>query len=109
MTAPLLLIFDLDGTLIDSAKDLAITMNATRAHFGMPPLDPNLIYSYVGNGASVLVRRALGPDVSEALAEEGLRFFLRYYRAHALEHTQPYPGVPEMINSYLPRDTSSPS
>jgi len=97
LTAPLLLIFDLDGTLIDSAKDLAITMNATRAHFGMPPLDPNLIYSYVGNGASVLVRRALGPDVSEALAEEGLRFFLRYYRGHALEHTQPYPGVPEMI------------
>lgn len=92
MTAPLL-IFDLDGTLIDSAKDLAITMNATRAHFDLPPLDPSLIYSYVGNGAAVLVRKALGPG----LAEEGLRFFLKYYRAHALEHTQPYPGVREMI------------
>ena len=90
MTRPLLLIFDLDGTLIDSAKDLAISMNATRAHFGMPPLDPKLIYSYVGNGAAVLVRKALGPEVSEELAEDALRFFLNYYRAHALEHTQPY-------------------
>jgi phosphoglycolate phosphatase len=93
----LLLIFDLDGTLIDSAKDLAISMNATRAHFGMPPLDPKLIYSYVGNGAAVLVRKALGPEASDELAENALRFFLNYYRAHALEHTQPYEGVREMI------------
>jgi len=93
----LLLIFDLDGTLIDSAKDLAISMNATRAHFDMPPLDPKLIYSFVGNGAPVLVRRALGPEASEELVEHALRFFLKYYRAHALEHTQPYPGVREMI------------
>ena len=97
MTSPLLLIFDLNGTLIDSAKDLAISMNATREHFDMPPLDPKLIYSFVGNGAATLVRRALGPDASEELAENALRFFLKYYRAHALEHTQPYPGVREMI------------
>jgi phosphoglycolate phosphatase len=97
LTQPLLLIFDLDGTLIDSAKDLAISMNATRAHFGMPPLDPKLIYSYVGNGAAVLVRKALGPEASEELAENALRFFLSYYRAHALEHTQPYERVREMI------------
>jgi phosphoglycolate phosphatase len=93
----LLLIFDLDGTLIDSAKDLAISMNATRAHFNMPPLDPKLIYSFVGSGAAVLVRKALGPQVTEELAETALHFFLKYYRAHALEHTQPYPGVREMI------------
>jgi phosphoglycolate phosphatase len=93
----LLLIFDLDGTLIDSAKDLAISMNATRAQFGMPPLNPKLIYSYVGNGAAVLVRKALGPEASDELAETALRFFLDYYRAHALEHTQPYQGVREMI------------
>jgi phosphoglycolate phosphatase len=97
LTQPLLLIFDLDGTLIDSAKDLAISMNATRAHFGMPPLDPKLIYSYVGNGAAVLVRKALGPEVGDELAETALRFFLNYYRGHALEHTQPYQGVREMI------------
>ncbi len=93
----MLLIFDLDGTLIDSAKDLAISMNATREHFGMAPVDPELIYSYVGNGAAVLVRRALGPDASEALVQEALLYFLKFYRVHALEHTQLYPGVRETL------------
>lgn len=93
----MLLIFDLDGTLIDSARDLAISMNATRAHFNMEPLDPKLIYSYVGNGAPVLVRRALGPNPPEALVEEALQYFLKYYRTHALEHTQPYPGIQESV------------
>lgn len=93
----MLIIFDLDGTLIDSAKDLAISMNATREHFGMPAIDPQLIYSYVGNGAAILVRRALGSEASEALLQEALVFFLKYYRAHALEHTQLYPGVREAV------------
>jgi phosphoglycolate phosphatase len=93
----LLIIFDLDGTLIDSSKDLAISMNATREHLGMAPLDPKLIYSYVGNGAQVLVRRALGPEASEATVQEGLQFFLKFYRAHALEHTQLYDGIRDVV------------
>jgi phosphoglycolate phosphatase len=79
-----LIIFDLDGTLIDSAKDLAVSMNATREHLGMPALDPSLIYSFVGNGAPTLVRRALGTGASDELVQEGLSFFLKYYRTHAL-------------------------
>lgn len=94
----MLIIFDLDGTLIDSAEDLAISMNATRAHFGMPPLDAAIINSYVGNGAAVLVKRALGPDASEAFVVEALKFFLQYYRAHALEHTHLYPGIRDLVN-----------
>jgi phosphoglycolate phosphatase len=94
-----LIIFDLDGTLIDSSKDLAISMNATREHFGLPPLDPGLIYSYVGNGAPVLVRRAFGPEASEEMVAEALTFFLKFYRAHALEHTKLYPGVREVVNT----------
>ncbi len=93
----MLIVFDLDGTLIDSSKDLAISMNATREQFGMPPLDPALIYSYVGNGVPVLVRRAFGPDVPEEMVQEGLQFFLKFYRAHALQHTQLYPGVREAV------------
>jgi phosphoglycolate phosphatase len=96
--AGMLIIFDLDGTLIDSAKDLAISMNATREQFGMTPLDANLIYSFVGNGVAVLVRRALGADAPEPMVAEALRFFLQFYRAHALEHTQLYPGVREMVD-----------
>ncbi|MBV9295779.1 MAG: HAD-IA family hydrolase [Acidobacteriaceae bacterium] len=93
----MLIIFDLDGTLIDSSKDLAISMNATRQHFGLPPLDPALIYSYVGNGAAVLVQRAMGSGSSDDLVAEALKFFLKFYRAHALEHTRLYPGVREVI------------
>ena len=93
----MLLVFDLDGTLIDSSKDLAISMNAMLEHFGRAPLDPTLIYSYIGNGAAVLVRRALGPEVSEKLLNEALHFFLKFYRAHSLEHTQLYPGIRSMI------------
>lgn len=94
----MLIIFDLDGTLIDSAKDLAVSMNATRTHFGMSPLDPALIYSYVGNGVPMLVRRALGPEISEDALQEAVQFFLKFYRAHALEHTQLYPGVRESVD-----------
>jgi phosphoglycolate phosphatase len=93
----LLIIFDLDGTLIDSSKDLALAMNATRLHVGMEPLDPNLIFSYVGNGAAMLVRRALGPDASEELLHEALVFFLKFYREHALGHTQLYPDIRELL------------
>jgi phosphoglycolate phosphatase len=95
----LLLIFDLDGTLIDSSADLAISMNATREYLGMPPLDPGLIYSYVGNGAAVLVRRAIGHGASEEMAAEALTYFLKFYRTHALEHTKLYPGIENMIHA----------
>jgi len=96
-----LIVFDLDGTLIDSAKDLAISMNATREHLNLAPLDPQLIYSFVGNGAAMLVKRALGPEAGEALNKTALAFFLKYYRAHALEHTRFYDGVRELIDSLV--------
>jgi phosphoglycolate phosphatase len=93
----LLIIFDLDGTLIDSAQDLAISMNATRTQFGLSPLDPSLIYSFVGNGAAVLIKKAMGDGAPQSLLDEALAFFLRFYRVHALEHTRFYPGVREAI------------
>jgi len=98
-----LIIFDLDGTLIDSSKDLAISMNATREHFGLPPLDPAVIYSYVGNGAGVLVRRAMAANASDETVQDALAFFLKFYRAHALEHTRLYPGTREVVEE-LSRD-----
>jgi len=88
-----LLVFDLDGTLIDSKLDLALSVNAVRADASLPPLAHETIYSYVGNGAPVLIRRALGPDASDRLAEDGLRYFYSYYREHMLDNTDLYPGV----------------
>ena len=93
-----LVIFDLDGTLIDSKLDLANAVNAARGHLGMGPLDLAQISLYVGNGAPVLIRRALGPGASEADIQEGLEFFLEYYREHKLDNTCLYPGVKESLD-----------
>jgi phosphoglycolate phosphatase len=93
-----LLIFDLDGTLIDSKLDLAHAVNATRRHMGMSPLDHERVYSYVGNGAPVLIRRAMGAEASEAEVQEALEFFLEYYREHYLDYTTLYPGVREALD-----------
>lgn len=93
----MLIIFDLDGTLIDSSVDLSLSMNATRAHFALPSLDPHLIYSYVGDGAAMLVRRSMPAGTAESQLSEALAFFLRFYRVHALEHTRLYPGVREVV------------
>jgi phosphoglycolate phosphatase len=89
------LVFDLDGTLIDSKIDLAQSVNAALAHIGREPLSHQTIYGYVGNGASMLVRRALGAGATDPETEEGLQFFLSYYRAHMLDNTVTYPGVRE--------------
>ncbi len=96
-----LLIFDLDGTLIDSKRDLANAVNAALAAQGRTPLDNELIYSYVGDGAPVLIRRAMGDDASDAQVERALEYFLSYYREHMLDHTHLYPGVKESLDRLL--------
>jgi phosphoglycolate phosphatase len=98
-----LLIFDLDGTLIDSKRDLADSVNAMRVHLGEPLLADETVYSYVGNGAAVLVQRAL-PGRDEDEIERGLRFFLDYYRDHMLDATTLYPGIREGLDELLAAD-----
>ena len=96
-----LLVFDLDGTLIDSRLDLIHSVNATLRHFERPELDGDVIASYVGDGAPVLVRRALagqaGNGVDEVLFRDALEYFLGYYRLHKLDHTTVYDGIPETL------------
>jgi len=96
-----LLIFDLDGTLIDSKKDLSCAVNAARAHRGMPPLANETVFSYVGEGAPVLIRRALGPGASDGEVEDALAFFLAFYNDHMIDHTTLYPGVRETLDRLL--------
>ncbi len=98
MTRADLLIFDLDGTLIDSKKDLANAANAARAHMGMAPIADERVHSYVGNGAPVLIRRVLGAEATEAQVQEALEFFLEYYREHMLDYTALYAGVREALD-----------
>jgi phosphoglycolate phosphatase len=93
-----LVIFDLDGTLVDSKLDLVQSVNAARGLMDLAPISDQLVASYVGNGAPVLMRRALGPEASEAQVQRGLEFFLSYYRAHMLDNTRLYPGVKEALD-----------
>jgi phosphoglycolate phosphatase len=88
-----LIVFDLDGTLIDSRLDLTNSINAMLTEFGRPPLPEALIATYIGDGAGMLVRRALGDPDDETLVENALQHFLAHYREHKLDHTYVYPGV----------------
>jgi phosphoglycolate phosphatase len=95
-----LLIFDLDGTLIDSRLDLVHSVNAALRHIGRPELPDTVIASYVGDGAPILIQRALGAELNdEALVREGLEFFLAYYREHKLDNTTVYVGVREALSA----------
>src|SRR5271154_933779 len=95
-----LVIFDLDGTLIDSRLDLVHSVNAALRHIGRPELPDDVIASYVGDGAPILIQRALGGEaVDEAIVRQGLQFFLSYYREHKLDHTTVYDGVQEALTA----------
>jgi phosphoglycolate phosphatase len=94
-----LVIFDLDGTLIDSRLDLIHSVNAMLRHVERPELPGDLIASYVGDGAPMLIRRALGDPRDEAFVKEALDYFLSYYRVHKLDFTRPYDGVNEMLEA----------
>jgi phosphoglycolate phosphatase len=92
-----LLIFDLDGTLIDSSYDLVLSTNAMLRHLGHQEIDDATVKSYVGDGAPKLVRRALGESAKEDEFETAYRYFIQYYREHALDHTDLYPGMRDAI------------
>jgi len=93
-----LVIFDLDGTLIDSRLDLVHSVNAALRHIGRPALPDDVIASYVGDGAPILIQRALGGDATdEPLVRKGLEFFLAYYREHKLDHTTVYEGIQDTL------------
>ena len=91
-----LVIFDLDGTLIDSRLDLVHSDNAALRHIGRAELPEEVIAGYVGDGAPILIQRALGgEEIEEAVVRKGLEYFLAYYREHKLDHTTVYPGIAE--------------
>ncbi len=91
------LIFDLDGTLVDSKKDLTASVNHIRHQFDLPALTEDEIARFIGNGALMLIRRALGAKATETNVQVGLQMFLSYYRAHMLDCTTLYPGVRETL------------
>jgi len=91
------LIFDLDGTLIDSKRDLIFSVNAMLEEMGREQLHEDTISGYIGHGAPQLVGQALGNGATEAERERALKYFLAYYEDHKMDSTCAYPGVPEAL------------
>ncbi len=96
-----LVIFDLDGTLIDSKHDIAASVNLTLRDLDLPTLPPEHIFTFVGDGVKRLLRLSVG-DENEARYEQSLRIFRRHYLAHCLDRTQLYPGLDRLFDK---RDT----
>jgi phosphoglycolate phosphatase len=94
-----LLIFDLDGTLVDSRDDLANSINAMLRHFSKKELPHEVIASYIGDGAPMLVRRALGDPDDESFVQDALLYFMAWYREHKLDHTYVYEGIMESLEA----------
>jgi phosphoglycolate phosphatase len=101
-----LLVFDLDGTLIDSAQDLCNSVNAALVEFGFNPLPDPAIAGFVGNGAPLLIRRSLAlagniplDAIGPELFDKSYQFFLQYYREHKLDFTYAYEGVLEALKA----------
>jgi phosphoglycolate phosphatase len=103
MTPVRLLVFDLDGTLVDSSQDLADSVNAMLGELGAPPLSETEVTRMVGEGAAVLVRRALVRAGVEVDARAALDCFLKHYDLRLLATTKPYPGMVEALTALRDR------
>ena len=97
ITAVRAIIFDLDGTLIDSKLDLIHSVNAMLAEMKRPQLAAETVSGYIGHGAPQLVARALGGTATEEELKHALQFFLGYYEEHKMDNTCAYPDVPETL------------
>ncbi len=93
------LLFDLDGTLIDSKRDLALSVRFLQKQYGAPPSSDDRVASFVGDGVIKLVQRSL-PNLPEAELNQALINFKHIYRERCLDHTRPYPGVKEMLKHF---------
>ena len=102
-------LFDLDGTLIDSAPDLADALDETMRRLGRPAYGEETVRRWIGNGATTLVARALSgsreidPDLDAALLQEALELFMAAYRRRLCERTRLYPGVRETLDALTKR------
>lgn len=103
MLRPIRLVaFDLDGTLVDSHRDIADATNAVIADLGGTPLEMSVVTSFVGDGAALLIRRAMSRAGLDVDVRHALARFLVHYDARLLATTQPYPGMLDVLNALRP-------
>lgn len=95
-----LFLFDLDGTLIDSKKDIAQSVNFTMAKLGLAPLAEDLIYSFVGNGVTPLIQQTVEAASASGGFDQALEIFRKHYDDHLLDATETFPGVRETLKRF---------
>jgi len=91
-------LFDLDGTLIDSKRDIAAAANSARVHFGFEALPLAQVVTYIGHGVDHLLQRTLGEHATPERLEEGMEVLMAHYRDHLVVHTTVYPGGREFLD-----------
>lgn len=97
------ILFDLDGTLLDTLEDLTDSVNYALAQFGCPPRTVPEIRDFIGNGAKKLIERSLPGKENDPPVEEVLACYQQYYKAHSCIKTRPYPGVVEALQTLASR------
>ncbi len=95
-----LIIFDLDGTLIDSKNDIADSVNYTLKNLHLPAVQNSIIYSYVGNGVLPLLEKVISRSNKKSNLEDALKVFRKHYEDHLLDTTRLYPGVMEILKCF---------
>lgn len=93
----MIVVFDLDGTLLDTVDDLAAAVNHALDAINLPPRSREEVATYLGNGIRLLVERAIAGRVSAEQEEDAFSAFKTYYLEHCLDYTQPYEGIMELL------------
>lgn len=93
------MIFDLDGTVLDTLDDLALSVNLALRHFGYPERTRDEVRAFVGNGIRLLVERAAPSGINGAELDALFEEFKRLYALHCADKTAPYPGIPELLKA----------
>ena len=98
---PSTIIFDLDGTLLNTLSDLHASVSHALSHLGLPPIDRLSTRRYLGNGVRQLVYSCVAhvsPTADETTKAEALHIFRQHYIQHSMDTTAPYPGVMDMLH-----------
>ncbi len=91
-----LFIFDLDGTLIDSKRDIAGSIHYTMGQLGLPAISDEIIYRFVGNGVTPLIKQSVEAGGGHSF-EKALKLFMAHYDRHLLDTTRPFPGILDLL------------
>ena len=92
-------VFDLDGTLLNTLTDLHASVNIALAHYGMPPRTMEEVRTFLGNGYLYLISHCVPGGTAEAGIREVLEYFEKYYYSHSMDTTRPYDGIPEVVDT----------